>query len=228
MFCGSRLHLFSIFSQQTWQLQAANGWCEVPARLLLPLHALPPRSWVSRPDPAGKGAPQKIFQQGCRGGVSRWFCTLHGQIHDRKDPRFISLFVLQHSPMWVYCWIHTDCTYQLDDVKWILNGLLLWCFSTESSTIHGCFYPNRAILSPNIQKNTHLRWMLTWRMVLVDFHGFFIMLRGWHGFFITAGLSASSSWCATPWWCCAHCSQEPQPRRPVLTKRCYAWYLDDL
>jgi hypothetical protein len=62
------------------------------------------------------------------------------------------LFVLQHSPMWVYCWIHTDCTYQLDDVKWILNGLLLWCFSTESSTIHGCFYPNRAILSPNIQK----------------------------------------------------------------------------
>lgn len=27
------------------------------------------------------------------------------------------------------------------------------------------------------------------------------------------GLSASSSWCATLWWCCAHCSQEPQPRR---------------
>ena len=50
VFCGSLLHCFS---QQTGQLQAAIGWCEVPSRLLLPLHALPPRSWVSRPDDPG-------------------------------------------------------------------------------------------------------------------------------------------------------------------------------
>ena len=132
--------------------------------------------------------------------------------------------------------------------------------STGSSTMHGCFYPNRPILSPNIPKRGHPSKMhvdiivgwFGWMARFMIHRGFIMGCSGelhraqrifQHDsrksqFFMgethyfsapcscvfhpgdVAGLSASSSWCATPWWCCAHCSQEPQPRRAAMTKRC--------